>query len=174
MSGNISLGATEIAVDETAGTAQVKIRRSGSLIGDVSVTYGVAADTANAGLDYQGPGGTIVMADGVSSVPVPINILDDALNEAIEVLSVALTSAGVTSLAAPHTTRIAILDNESQAPPPPAEPPVVANFDVTLQPAVSSLVQPIKLAFTDAPPGKLFIAEKAGIMHLADINTGES
>ena len=106
MAGSVFHRRTETSVGEADTTIQVEILRSGSTAGAVTIQYGVFADTATAGLDYSATGGTVVMADGASSVFIPITILNDALGEDSEVFTVTLISATGADLAAPRTNRI--------------------------------------------------------------------
>lgn len=173
MSGTIFLGDTETSIAETGGTLQIEIRRAGSLSGDVTILYGVQADSATNGADYTATtGGSVVMLDGQDSVTVPITILDDALGEATEVLTVSLISAAGGTLTAPRTHRIAILDDETPAPPPPTEPPLVSPYDVTKVVAVDGLDTPVRFAFSPVDPDVVYVAEKAGIVRLANVETG--
>jgi Ca2+-binding RTX toxin-like protein len=174
MAGTIFLDATESAVSEAGGaTLQIEIRRAGSLSGDVTILYGVQADSATNGADYTATtGGSVVMLDGQDSVTVPITILDDALDEATEVLTVSLISASGATLTAPRTHRIAILDDETPAPPPPTEPPLVSPYDVTKVVAVNGLDTPVRFAFSPVDPDVVYVAEKAGIVRLANVETG--
>jgi glucose/arabinose dehydrogenase len=174
MSGSVFLAATEIDVAETAGTIQVTIQRAGSLAGDVTVLFGVAPDSATAGIDYIGAGGSIIIPDGVASVTVPITILDDALGEATEVVSLTLISASGAALLAPRTVRISILDNETPAPPPLAEPPLFSSYALDFQPILTGLGQPIRFTFNPLDASQVFLIDKTGVVRVADLDTGVS
>ena len=172
MSGTIFLAATETTISEVGGTILIEIRRAGSLTGDVTILYNIQGDSATAGADYAGSPGSIVMADGVESITVPITILDDALGEATEILSFALVSATGAGLVAPRTHRISILDDETPAPPPPVEPPLASPYEVVRDELVGGLNQPVRFAFHPTDPGLAFVAEKGGIVRLADLTNG--
>ena len=174
MSGLIFLAETETRVDETEGTIQIEIRRSGSLSGEVTILYGVQGDTATSGADYAATtGGSVVMADGAASVFVPITILNDALAESTEVFTFSLISATGGTLIAPRTNRISILDDENPAPPPPAEPPLTSEWLVTPFAEISGLDTPVRFAFSPVNQDLVFIAEKAGRVKLGNVETGQ-
>ncbi len=173
MAGSVFHRRTETSVGEADTTIQVEILRSGSTAGAVTIQYGVFADTATAGLDYSAAGGTAVMADGASSVFIPITILNDALGEDTELLTVTLISATGADLAAPRTNRISIIDDETPPPPPPVEPSLESAYDVTLNTVVSGLAQPIRVAFSPVDPELIYVAEKAGVIRVVDAASGE-
>ena len=174
MAGSVFVRGTETSVTEANTTVLVRIDRTGSVSGDVTIVYGVDGATATAGEDYIGNGGTIVMADGVASVSVPIAILDDAIGEATEVVTLSLITATGADLVAPRTHRISILDDENPLPPPPVEPPLVSPYSVTKSLLVDGLTAPVRFAFSPLDPNLLYVAEKAGVVRLVDIRTGAS
>lgn len=92
MAGNVFLKAMETAVGEANVSVPIEFVRSGALSGAVTIQYGVVGGSATAGADYSAMGGTVVMPDGAASIIVQIPILDDALPEGTEVLSVAIIS----------------------------------------------------------------------------------
>jgi Ca2+-binding RTX toxin-like protein/glucose/arabinose dehydrogenase len=172
MSGNVSLAQTQISVSEVTGSAAVVIKRAGSLAGEVFVRWRITGDTATEGLDYLGVDGTVIIPDGVASVIVPVTILDDTIGEATEVFTFALIEAEGATLLAPRTTRVHILDDETPAPPPPVEPPLVSNYDIEKVELVTGLIQPVRFAFAPFDPSLVFVAEKSGRVMLADLDTG--
>jgi len=143
MADSIFITNTELSVNETAGTVYESISRTGSLVGDVTVTYGITGDTATAGQDFIGGTGTITIPSGVSEVSVPIQILNDTLSEPTETFGFAVINADNGTVWAPRTSRVSILDDENPAPPPNPEPPVVSNYDVKEVTLVRDLDQPV-------------------------------
>ena len=145
----IFLADTEVRAGEAAGTATVRIARSGSLDTPVTVTYGVTGNTAADGQDFEGGFGTITMPAGVAEVSVQVKLLDDAAAESTEVVGFSLINVEGegASLWAPRTARISILDDENPAPPPPAEPPLVSDYTVKQTALVGGLDGPV-----NAPP----------------------
>jgi glucose/arabinose dehydrogenase/Ca2+-binding RTX toxin-like protein len=174
MAGTIFLASPELSVVETAGLAEIVITRTGSLSGDVTITYGITADGATLGQDYLGTSGTVIMPDGAASVTVPVNILNDAQGEPTETVIFSLIAVENATLLAPRTARIAILDDETPAPPPDPEPPLTSPYDVQQVTVVTGLDQPIRFAFSSLDPSSVYIAEKVGVIKIADIATGTS
>ena len=75
-------------------------------------------------------------------------------------------------LSAPRTHRISILDDETPAPPPPAEPPLVPTHDVTLSPVFDGLSTPVRFIFAPGSTSTVLIAEKAGLLRSVNLQTG--
>ncbi len=174
MSATFFLAETETLVSETAGTIQIEIRRTGSLAGEVTILYGIQDDTATFGQDHTATGGTVVMPAGAASVFVPITILNDTLAEPTEVFAFTLISVSEGTLTAPRTNRISILDDETPAPPAPPEPPLISDWVVTPEARVAGLNQPVRFAFSPLDPDLAFVAEKGGIVRVANTATGTS
>ena len=174
MSGTVFVADPEIRVDETAGSVDVVIRRTGDLNGSVTITYGITRDSATEGSDYLGTGGTIIMPDGADSVTVPITILNDGSGEATEAFVFSLINVDGADLLAPRTARISILDDETPAPPPDPEPPLVSAYDVTQTVVVDGLGGPMRFEFSQLDPDLVYVAEITGIIRLANIVTGNS
>lgn len=168
----VFLQSTELQVGETAKSVTEHIVRSGSLADPVTITYGITGSTATVGKDFVGGLGTVTMAAGVSDVAVTVQILDDTLAESTEVAVFSLIDVDGATLWAPRTSRISILDDETPAPAPPAEPPPLSNYVVSMEPVVSGLDQPIKFLFSPLNPSTAYIAEKRGVIVVADIKTG--
>ena len=173
MAGSIFLRKTETSVGESNTTINIEIVRSGSTAGAVTIQYGIFADSATPGLDYTGTNGSIVMPAGASSILVPIQISNDALAEDSELFTFTLISTIGAELSAPRTNRITILDDETPAPPPPAEPPLVSPYDTTLTTLVSDLARPVRFAFSPVDSQTMYIAEKDGVIRVANLASGE-
>src|SRR5262245_17648490 len=105
MASSVFITDVEVSAEETAGTVYESISRTGSLAGDIVVTYGITGSTATAGQDFVGGTGAITIPAGVSQVSVPIQILDDNVGEPTERLAFSLISATVGSIWAPRTSR---------------------------------------------------------------------
>jgi glucose/arabinose dehydrogenase len=69
---------------------------------------------------------------------------------------------------------VSILDDETPAPPPPEEPPLVSDYTLGTEFLVGGLAQPVRFVFNPADPTQIFIAEKGGVVRVADVETGES
>ncbi len=168
----IFLDDAEVRVDERAGIVTERIVRNGSLADPVTITYGITGDTAVAGQDFVGGFGSVTMPAGAAEVSVDVRLLDDTAGEPTEVFVFSLVNVEGGGLWAPRTSRISILDNETPAPTPPAEPPLVSDYNVSQIPAVRGLNQPIKFEFSPVNSSRVYIAEKPGVIKVADVNTG--
>ena len=169
---NVFLAETELRVGEASGVANVVIVRTGSLESSVLITYGVTADTATAGQDFIGGFGTVTMAPGVASITVPVTVLNDALGEPTETFGFSIVDVAGATLWAPRTMRISILDDETPAPPLPAEPPLISAFNVEQQVLAAGLNTPIKIEFPPFNANLVYVAEKGGVIKLVNITTG--
>lgn len=91
--GEFSFLTDEITIDETAGTAEFTVRRSGGTTGAVTVDYRTVDGTATAGTDYTATSGTLSFADGQATETITIPILSDALTDDSETFSLLLENA---------------------------------------------------------------------------------
>ena len=156
------------------GRSSNSISRAGSLVGAVTVTYGVTGDTATDAQDFVGGQGTVTIPAGVSRVTVPIQIINDNLPEPTEtfVFSLITVPSNNASIGTPRTSRVSILDDETPAPPPNPEPPLSSNYTVTPVPQINGLNQPIRFVFSPVDASKVYVAEKPGVIALSDVTTG--
>src|SRR5215813_12382878 len=172
MTDSVFITNTELSVSETAGTVLESISRSGTLVGAVTVKYGITGDTATAGQDFVGGQSTVTIPAGVSRVTVPISIINDNLPEPTETFVFSLITAGNATIGVPRTSRVSILDDETPAPPPNPEPPLTSNYNVTSVPLVNGVTVPVRFVFSPVNPSKVYVAEKGGIIALSDLTTG--
>jgi Ca2+-binding RTX toxin-like protein len=164
---------TEKSVIEGDFTLMVEVTRTGSLEGDITLVYGVDPATATLGEDYDAPAsGSIIIPDGVATAYIPIQILDDAIAEDTESLTVSLVVANGGVVSAPRTHLIKILDDENPAPPPEPEPSPVSPYNVARTVLVDGLNQPVQFAFSPFDPNLVYVAEKAGVVRVANLQTG--
>jgi hypothetical protein len=111
--GQLEFEQSAYGVAETAGTAPLVVRRIAGTTGAVGVTYTTVAETATDGADYVGSTGTLSFADGVSTQPLPITILDDIELEGAETFRVELSNpTGGATLGPQDVTQVTIGDNE--------------------------------------------------------------
>jgi uncharacterized delta-60 repeat protein len=83
-----------VSEDIENGLANIRIERSGSAVGEVQVSFLTATNgTAEAKLDFQMLSNTVQFLDGEIFKVVQIPILDDAIVESIESVSLLLTNA---------------------------------------------------------------------------------
>jgi hypothetical protein len=110
-------------VDESAGSTNIAVVRSGGSSGavDVNYTIGAAGDTATLGSDYTvaATSGVLHFADGSStpSNPISINITDDAAVENNETISFSISGpTNGATLGTQTTSTIVIHDNDGTQP----------------------------------------------------------
>lgn len=100
-------------VDENAGTALIKVIRSGSAAGEATVNYTTSDGTATAGLDYTPAAGVLTFASGQSEATFIVPILEDSIEEGYETLRLTLTNpTGWAVLGVNSTTVVTITDND--------------------------------------------------------------
>lgn len=174
MNGSIFLANQETQVAEADTTVLATIRRSGSLAGDVLITYGITGDTAVEGVNYLGHGGTVLMPAGADEVSVPIHILDDGVANPTQSFVFSVINSQGATLVAPRTERFEIIDSISPAPPPPTEPPLASDYAVQQVPVLGGLEQPIRFIFSPLDATHAYVAEKPGQILLADMATGQT
>jgi glucose/arabinose dehydrogenase len=110
--GILSLGDTQISVNENGTTANITVVRTGGSDGVATLDYTTLDGSASAGSDYVAQSGTLTFADGVTSQVISIPILEDTLVEGNEVFSVAADRATGAILRAPRTAQVTIVDND--------------------------------------------------------------
>ena len=171
MTGEVLVGATEFSTAETGGTTFISIIRRGDLSGATSVQYATTSNTAIAGVDFVSTSGTITMQAGVDRVLIPVTINNDTLSEATEDFTFSIINVSSGTLSAPRTAHVSILDDENPVVQPPV-PPLQSDFDVQLMPTFQGLNQPISIEFSKTNTNLVYIAEKGGVIKIADLSTG--
>ena len=82
------------ASNESAGSATIRVLRAGDLSSAMTVDYATADGTAVAGSDYTAVSGTLSFAAGQTSRTFAVALLNDAVNEPNETISLALSAPG--------------------------------------------------------------------------------
>ena len=172
MTGTIFLESGELSIGEANGTVFIPIVRTGDLSGTATVEFGITPNTSTPGVDYINSSGTITFAVNQNRVLVPVQIINDNVSEPTETfaLSIINVDSGST-LFAPRTARVNILDDENPVVEPP-NPPLRSLYNVTQQPVATGLNEPIRFEFSPQDPSLLYIAEKGGVIKVFDIDTG--
>jgi large repetitive protein len=108
----LAFSASDYPVAE-GGTATVTVRRTGSLVGTVSVEYAVTGGTAGSGTDYAPvAAGRLTFGPGVATRTFTVRTLVDAAVEGAQTVQVALSAAaGEAILGTPATATVTIVDN---------------------------------------------------------------
>jgi hypothetical protein len=112
--GTLALQAASYSGSEATGTITVTVERTGGSSGSASVTYQTGVATATPGADYQPATGTLNWSDGDAQPKTfTIVVLDDAVDEPDETLTVQLTGASGASLGSPASATLTILDDDA-------------------------------------------------------------
>jgi glucose/arabinose dehydrogenase len=113
--GVLSIGTTQVSVNENGATANITVVRTGGSDGVATLDYTTLDGSASAGNDYTAQSGTLTFANGVTSQVISIPILDDTLVEGDEVFSIAVDRPTGATLRAPRTAQVTIVDNDVPA-----------------------------------------------------------
>jgi hypothetical protein len=117
--GTLQFNVATVTVAETAGTATLRVVRTGGSNGAVSVTVASSNGSAGAGTDYSAVTTTVSFAanDAAEKI-VTVPIADDAQGEIDETLNVTLSApTGGASLGANAAVTLTITDNDPPAAP---------------------------------------------------------
>lgn len=114
--GTVTLSAENYRVDEQGGELRITVNRSGGSSGAVSVEYTSSDGTALAGVDYRAASGVLQFASGETTQLITLPIIDDALPESDETLTVTLANpTGGAALGWPVSAVVTITDNDTAA-----------------------------------------------------------
>ena len=117
--GSMQWSSTGFSGGEASGqrTITVVATRTGGSFGAASVNYTLADVSATIGTDYNASNGTLSWLDGdATAKSFTITVLDDAIVEGAETLTVTLSGASGASLGTPNSTTVTI--NSDDNPPP--------------------------------------------------------
>ena len=110
--GIFSLTLNELSVNEDQGQLNFVVFRTGGSNGPVQIDYATATGSATSA-DFSPGTGTLLFADGITSVAIPVNIVDDNLIEAVEQFSISIFNPrGGAVLGAITTQVVRINDND--------------------------------------------------------------
>ncbi|HLL74203.1 MAG TPA: carboxypeptidase regulatory-like domain-containing protein, partial [Pyrinomonadaceae bacterium] len=124
--GTVQFDAADYTVNEAAGTVTVTVTRAGGSFGAATVNYSTTPGTASAPADYASAGGSVTFADGdAESKTFTVAIANDALDEADETFTLALSiGSGSAVVGAQGTATVQITDDD--------QPPTLSVGDLTL------------------------------------------
>lgn len=126
----VNVSANDANAGEPSDAGQVSISRAGGAVGDLVVTLGVAG-TATAGTDYVELPATVTISDGQTSVPLLVNVIDDAAVEPVETIIINVTAGDGYSPYAPASATVSINDDDANVPPGVTiNSPVAANVNI--------------------------------------------
>ncbi|TWU23043.1 Soluble aldose sugar dehydrogenase YliI precursor [Novipirellula galeiformis] len=106
----------QVTVNENAGQAILRIRRTGDLSQAASIQYQTQNQSATAGDDYTAKSGIANFGVDQSVVEIAITILDDLDAELLESFTVSLSNPVGAELNSPQKATVTILDNEQSLP----------------------------------------------------------
>ena len=112
--GDLAFDAASYDVTESAGSITVTVIRTGGSDGTVSVDYSTADGTATSPEDYSAAAGTLVFVDGDTTESFTIAIVNDALDEPDEDLTILLSNpTGGAALGTPGNASLTIIDDDT-------------------------------------------------------------
>jgi hypothetical protein len=115
--GSLAFSAANFSVSEAAGHADIMLARSGDTSRPATVTVETVDGSAKAGWDYSPLTAVIAFAPGESLKSLEFPVIQDALYEPPETLSIRLCNPGSgATLGAPATATLTITDDDPAAP----------------------------------------------------------
>lgn len=97
---------------ESSGTSQVLVSLSQPAPSSVSVDYSMTAGSASAGADFTSTSGTVQFAAGESVKAIPVTLLDDSMEEAVETFTLTLSNPINSYLSSLETHTFSITDDD--------------------------------------------------------------
>ncbi len=110
---SVGFGAATSSVSESAGNAEIPIVLSRAVSAPALVGYAITAGTAQGGTDFTIATGTVAFAPGQTVALVPVGIVDDALVEPAETLSVTLSGPAGAQAGSLVSHTLTIVDEDS-------------------------------------------------------------
>jgi hypothetical protein len=111
--GAIEFDAATYEVLENAGTATIRVKRSGGAASGVTIDYATADGSATAGLDYTATSGRLTFGAGETVRTFTVPIVNDGIGEGPETVRLTLSSpGGGGSLGTQATATLTISDDE--------------------------------------------------------------
>jgi hypothetical protein len=101
-----------VSAREDAGAATITVRLNAPSSNPVTVDYASSDGTATAGSDYTATSGTLTFAPGETTKTFSVPIIDDALGEANETVTLALSNPAHAVLSASPTATLTINAND--------------------------------------------------------------
>jgi hypothetical protein len=123
---------------------------------------------ATPGTDYSATNGTVTFGPGETSKAISLSVVNDALRESDELLSVSLSNVGGgAQIGAPSSASITIVDDDT--PPPPGAPVITSPLATSAEPgraftyAISATHTPSSFAAGGLPAG-LSVSTQTGVI----------
>jgi hypothetical protein len=118
--GRVGFIGLSASVSESAGSATVRLQRTGGSSGSVTVQYATADGTATAASDYTAASGTLTWQDGdMAEKSFTVSITNDTLEESNETFRVTLSNpAGGATVDGSTELEVTIANDDGASPPP--------------------------------------------------------
>ena len=161
----LAFSQAEYSISEAANTATITVVRTGNTNQTVSVDYKTGDDYARAGLDYTAVSGTLTFAPDETTKTFDIPLLNDALPELNEALTINLSNAAGIDLGLQNTAKVIIEEDD--------ELPFTINREVIVSglAAEGGVFPPGPTAFDWGQDGTMFIAKLDGTVRVFDGNS---
>ena len=112
--GVLQFGSTAFNFNESAGTAQIVVGRTGGSDGTVTVNFATSNGTATAGSDYTAVSGTLTFGPGVTQQTFNVPISSDAVFEDTETVNLTLSNpTGGATIGAQSTSVLNIVNDDA-------------------------------------------------------------
>ncbi|MCH9021415.1 MAG: hypothetical protein IID32_01465, partial [Planctomycetes bacterium] len=105
----VSIEATDPVAIEPGDDGRFTITRSGSVLGDLLVRYDISG-TADNGVDYALLTGSIIIPDGMDSIVLPIDVIDDPIGEGEEFVSITILQDPAYTIGSADSAQVTIND----------------------------------------------------------------
>ena len=153
--GNVQFNVSSVQVIEDLGLLTLTVVRKGGSAGSLSVDYATIDGTAIAGQDYTATSGTLNFNNGETSKSIQFPILDDAVTEPAENLTVVLRNGpSLEILGVPNTLVVTIQDHSTV--------PVISMSSPSIVEGNTGTTTELSFAFTlSAQTGRLVSANYA-------------
>ena len=112
LSGELRFSGESFNFLEDSGKALITVQRINGDVGEVSVDYHTADDTAVSGKDYESINGSLIFLDGETSKTVEIDLINNDLDEQNRSFNVVLSNPVGTIISGSLTVPIEIEDDE--------------------------------------------------------------
>ncbi len=110
--GAVEFDAATFSVLESAGTASIRVKRTGGVASGVTVDYATVDGTATAGLDYTATSGRLTFAAGEVLKTFTIPIINDTLGEGPETVTLRLSTPGGGGTLGPQVSAVLTIDDD--------------------------------------------------------------
>jgi hypothetical protein len=119
--GRLGFAVPDASAAEGDGNVEVTVKRSGGMLGAVSIDYRTVDGTASAGDDFEAASGTLSWGDGdMEDKVITISIIDDTADEDAESFDLVLANAGGgATLDGSSAITVDLSDDDTTVAPPP-------------------------------------------------------